>query len=112
MTNNDEDRRLKQLERERKTARVVNAYHRVFSGNDGEIVLNDLSAVFGINLPAFLPLPNNSRDAYSPYYAAIRDGQRQVWLHIQARLEAPMQPDGNIEEPRNRILTGLSEDQS
>jgi hypothetical protein len=112
MTNNDEDRRLKQLERERKTARVVNAYHRVFSGNDGEIVLNDLSAMFGINLPAFLPLPNNSRDAYSPYYAAIRDGQRQVWLHIQARLTVPVQGDGNIEEPRNRILTGLSEDQS
>ena len=100
----------KQLERERATQRVVNAYHRIFTGPDGEAVLLDLVNVFGINLPAFLPLANNSRDTYSPYYAAIRDGQRQVYLHIQARLNAPVHGDADFEQPRHKVLTGLRDE--
>jgi hypothetical protein len=105
----DGEREARENAREARVRNIVLAYHRVFKGKAGELVLEDLAGVFGIDLPAFLPLPNNSRDAYSPYYAAIRDGQRQVWLHIQARLKTKPAPDGNIMEARTKVKTGLAE---
>lgn len=115
MNENDQDiaeeRRVKQLERTRATQRIVNAYHRVFEGPDGEIVVNDMIAAFGLNLPAFLSVGTRAGSpiAYDTHYAAIRDGQRSVFLHITARLNAEVQGDANIEEPRDKVLTGLSE---
>lgn len=103
-----ESRRLKALERTRATQRIVNAYHRVFSGPDGETVLGDMAIAFGFNLPAFLSV-GRGQIAFDTHYAAKRDGQRDVYLHIQARLNAPVQGDANIEEPRDKVLTGLSE---
>jgi hypothetical protein len=105
-----ESRRLKALERTRATQRIVNAYHRVFSGPDGEAVLGDMIAAFGLNLPAFLSTGNRTGQiSFDTHYAAKRDGQRDVFLHIQARLNAQVQGDANIEEPRDKVLTGLSE---
>jgi hypothetical protein len=105
-----ESRRLKALERTRATQRIVNAYHRVFSGEDGKTVLSDMSAAFGFNLPAFLSTGNRpGQISFDTHYAAKRDGQHDVYLHIQARLSAPVEGDANIEEPRDKVLTGLSE---
>jgi hypothetical protein len=48
---------------------------------DGEILLDHLDKVFGFSSPAFIP---SSDGTYDPLKAAIRDGQRQVFLHLKA----------------------------
>ena len=106
----EEERRIKREEREQATQRVVNAYHRAFQNQDGNVVLADLEAAFGINLPCFLSVGTRpgGQIAYDPLYAAVRDGQRQVYLHIMARLNATARGDGNITQPKE-VLIGLSQ---
>jgi hypothetical protein len=108
--NVEEERRIKRLEREQATQTVVNAYHRAFRNQDGNVVLADLEAAFGINLPCFLPVGTRPgvQIAYDPLYAAVRDGQRQVYLHIMARLNVPPKGDADITQPKE-VLTGLSQ---
>lgn len=86
---------------------VVNAYHRTLGTEEGQLVLQDIAAVFGCELPAFIPLMNKagSPTQYDPLYAAIRDGQRSVLLHIKARLSVPVTGDGNVEEPKTKVIT-------
>jgi hypothetical protein len=85
---------------------IVNAYHRMFRSEEGNIVLKDLKTAFGFELPAFIPItskpgamPNapGVLTSYDPIYAAIRDGQRQVILHINTQLELPVTGDANID---------------
>lgn len=106
----NEDREQRSLDRQRHMQRVINAYHVVFRGPDGEVVISDLIAAFGVNLPAFLSTATRPGEniKYDPYYAAIRDGQRSVFLHITAKLNAPPIGDANITEG-TEVLTGLSE---
>ena len=96
----EEQRRVQAVDRKRKAQRVINAYHVIFSGPDGDIVLNDLITAFGLEIPAFLPTATSPGEPikYDPYYAAIRDGQRSVYLHIQAKMKAQMTGEGNINE--------------
>ena len=47
----------------------------------GKEVMEHLKKVFGFDSPAFIPAPDGS---YDPLKAAIRDGQRQVILHIES----------------------------
>ena len=110
MTAIEEERQANALDRKRKSQRITNAYHVIFSGPDGEVVLNDLVSAFGMELPAFLPTATSPGKPikYSKAYAAIRDGQRSVYLHIMAKLKAKMEGEGNITEAPT-VLTGLSE---
>jgi hypothetical protein len=87
----------KALETARKAQRTVNAYHRTFNSEHGKAVLDDLEKVFGTNKPAFLP----GSDALQ---AAIRDGQRQVKLHIDAKLVVPAAGDADIEKPTTQVI--------
>lgn len=106
----EEEREARARDRKRQAQRVVNAYHVAFSGPDGETVLNDIIAAFGINASTFLSTATRAGEplTYDPYYAAIRSGQRDVFLHIMAKLNAVMTGDGNITEG-DKVLTGLSQ---
>ena len=92
--------------------RIVNAYHRVFRGQEGELVLADMMAAFGFNLPAFLSTGTQPGALhYDTHYAAVRDGQRQVYLHIQARLDTPVRGDADFEVGSSHVVkTGLTTD--
>lgn len=90
--------KAKALERERERQRTINAYHRVFLGKDGEIVLADLRKSFGTDYQAFLP------GNFDPIAAALRDGQRGVVLHIEGMLRRQPAADGNLEEPKRKVI--------
>lgn len=62
------------------TAKTAHAYGW-FDIPEGQLVIADLEKAFGINLPAFTP---NADGSFDPIRAAVRDGQRQVILHIRA----------------------------
>ena len=90
------------IERAKERQRTINAYHRLFAGEDGQRVLEDLKGNFGFKHPAFLP---RRAGGYDPYHAAIRDGQRQVLLHIESILAAEVIGDANIETPQVTVKT-------
>jgi hypothetical protein len=84
----------KRIEKIRKAQQVTNAYHRLFNSDEGKIVLADLRQSFGLDQPAFIPFATQADGLrFDPLAAAIRDGQRQVDLHIRAKLAA--KPDGD-----------------
>lgn len=89
------------LARERATQRKVNAYHRLFKTKAGKLILDDLKQAFGSDRPAFIPM---AAGGYDPLWAAVRDGQRQVILHIETQLSIPFQGDGNIEKPQVKVI--------
>lgn len=89
-----------------KQAEVCLAYQRIFGVDpktqrpynaDGAIILADLLKSFRFDLPCFT-FHDFKADEYrpgDPLLAAVRDGQRSVKLHIDAKLSAPSLPDGN-----------------
>lgn len=87
------------LNRERDRQRTIMAYHRVFLGEEGQTVLDDLKKSFGTELQMFSPAQD-----FNPIPAAIRDGQRGVVLHIEAMLRRTPVADGDIEEPKKKVL--------
>lgn len=87
------------LSRERERQRTINAYHRVFLGEEGKVVLEDLKRSFGTECQAFM-----ASNDFNPIPAAIRDGQRGVVLHIESMLRRKPAADGDIEEPKNRLI--------
>jgi hypothetical protein len=71
---------MSDLEKKVRATKTLLAYGW-FNIPDGELVLADLEKAFGVNLPAFTP---NSDGSFDPVRAAVRDGQRQVFLHLKA----------------------------
>lgn len=57
----------------------IKAY-ALFASPAGQQILEDIRARFGADAPVFIETPGQPFD---PIRAAIRDGQRQVILHIQ-----------------------------
>jgi hypothetical protein len=55
--------------------------YAVLTSEAGKEVLENLKKSFGTDSPAFIPSADGH---YDPIKAAIRDGQRQVILHIEA----------------------------
>lgn len=92
---------MEELETARKNQRLINAYRELFKSKAGELVLEDLRKRFGVNMPAFLPKKGGG---YDPLWAAVRDGQRQVIIHIEHQISLPAQGDGNVEKPQARII--------
>jgi hypothetical protein len=90
------------LQRAKERQRTINAYHRTFSSEDGRRVLEDLKSVFGIQFPAFVPRQGGE---YDTHHAAIRDGQRQVILHVESVLAEEMQGDANVDQPQVTVKT-------
>jgi len=87
------------LNRERDRQRTINAYHRVFLSEEGQVVLQDLKRAFATDSQAF-----SSAQDFNPIPAAIRDGQRGVVLHIDAMLRRQPAADGDILEPKRKVL--------
>jgi hypothetical protein len=92
-----------EIARAKTAAAITLAYHRVFKSEDGKAVLADMRAAFGLHMPAFIPQTRGRHCEYDPTHAAIRDGQRQVVLHIDAKLEQTPKADGNEEKPKTRV---------
>jgi hypothetical protein len=90
----------KELDRKRDVLRTVLAYKRLFQSADGKLVLADFRKAFGMEMPAFIP----NASGYDPLHAAVRDGQRSVLLHIQAKLEAATEADGNNDKPKTKVI--------
>ncbi len=83
-----------ETEKRRKAANVVLAYHRTFDTKEGKAVLDHLASVFRFDLPCFTFEGGHAES----HLAAVRDGQRSVYLHIQAVLSRPPVADGNIKQ--------------
>lgn len=92
---------LDDLDRARARQRLINAYHRTFASEDGRLVLADIKAVFGMDSPAFVAKDGG----YDPLHAAIRDGQRQVALHVEAVMQEEAKGDSNVEAPEVTVET-------
>lgn len=89
------------LDKAKHDQRVINAYIQLFKSEDGKIVLKDLKARFGADQPAFIPRADGG---YDPLWAAVRDGQRQVLIHIEFQTSLPFQGDGNVEKPQANVI--------
>jgi len=88
---------LEDIQRAKERQRTINAYHRTFSSDDGKRVLEDLKTVFGFKFPTFVPRQGGE---YDTHHAAIRDGQRQVILHVETVLSEEAIGDANVEQPQ------------
>lgn len=86
------------IQRERERQKIINAYHRVFAGKDGQLVIADIKQQFATESQVFLPGYD-----YNPVVAALRDGQRGVILHIEMMLKRPVIGDANLEEPKRKV---------
>lgn len=84
-----------EIEAARQRQRLVNAYHRAFASDDGKAVLSDLRAIFGVDAPVFI----RGASGFDPVHAAVRDGQRQVILHIASILAEEAQGDSDVSKP-------------
>jgi hypothetical protein len=91
----------KELERTKSIQRVTNAYHRVFGGEDGKTVVENLKAYFRMNRPAF---ERSLGRPFDPIAAAVRDGQREVVLFIEHKLSLPVVGDADVETPKTAVL--------
>ena len=89
------------IQREKERHRITNAYHRVFSSEDGQAVLRNLRAYFRMDRPAF---ERSIAHAYDPIAAALRDGQREVVLFIEHKLSAPVKGDADTESPQTTVI--------
>lgn len=91
------------LDKAKEKARLLTAYHRVFKTDEGKLVLEDLRRAFGTDYPAFRA---DKEGRYDALHAALRDGQRQVLLHIDLILASTTPDgDGNAEAPTVNIIT-------
>jgi hypothetical protein len=71
---------MSDLEKKVRTKKTLLSYG-IINTPDGDLLLQDLDRAFGFHYPAFLPGADGTLD---PIRAAVRDGQRQVLLHIRA----------------------------
>ena len=74
--------------------RIINAYHRLWSSEDGKKVFADLASVFRLKMPSFLPGQDGKFD---PIAGAVRDGQKSVLLHIEEILRKPCRGDNEAD---------------
>jgi|GEM_PF-1071491 len=89
------------IEKAKRAQRVINAYRALFASEDGKLVLEDLREKFGTEMPTFIPKADGGFD---PLWAAVRDGQRQVLIHIEYQRSLPAKGDGNVEEPQTKVI--------
>jgi hypothetical protein len=93
---------MTEFERKQDVQRRVNAYNRLSLSTEFKLVLEDLRESFGMDQPAFLPL-DKKPTIYDSHYAAIRDGQRSVLLHMEARMRAKVLGDNEV-TPKKKII--------
>lgn len=86
---------MAELERRKKAQRVIQACHRLNENPDWKTFREDATAAMGLDMPAFLP-------PYDSHHAAIRDGQRSVFIHFDAKLKMPSTGDANL-KPKPKV---------
>lgn len=91
------------LEKRQREQRLTNAYRRIFDGEEGRLVLEDLVATFRLEERVFTPVKKGDYFAYDPLTAALSDGARSVVIYIRKRLAAKVQGDGNLETKEKTI---------
>jgi hypothetical protein len=89
------------IEQAKAQQRVTNAFHRVFTTEDGKAVMEHLRSYFRADRPAFEKTLGHRFDTIA---AAIRDGQREVLLYIEHRLQQPAKGDADIEKAPTKVL--------
>jgi hypothetical protein len=93
---------MSELQRKQELQRRINAFHRLNALPDFKLFLDDLRDAFGMDQPAFLPLEGKPT-VFDSHYAALRDGQRSVLLHIEARLRVKPQGDNEVSDKKKVI---------
>lgn len=71
---------MSDLEKKVRSEKTLLAFN-FFNTPEGDLVMKELERSFGSHFPAFVASPAGE---FCPIRAAIRDGQRQVILHILA----------------------------
>lgn len=104
MSSAEEARKEREAESRRREQRITNAYHRAFATEDGQAVLEDLTAMFRLEGRVFTPLKKDHHFAYDPLTAALADGGRAVIIYIKDRLAAKVQGDGNVEAAGEKVI--------
>lgn len=90
MTNDIEAERARvELERRRQSQRVTNACHRLAGNADFKLFREEVERAMGMEMPSFIP-------PYDTHLAAIRDGQKSVFMHFDAKLRQPASGDDNV----------------
>lgn len=85
----ESDNALKELTKRKKHQQLVNACARLKANPDFQLWQKHAEEVFGTSAPAFLG-PD-----YSVTVAAIRDGQRSVFLDFESLASQPVMGDAN-----------------
>lgn len=88
----DAAQRAKEKEKERQI--IINSAHRLYENKDFQIVTQFLIELFGLKKPIFLPKKDGGFDTH---WAAIRDGQRQVFQQLEHLRDLPCKGDANVE---------------
>jgi hypothetical protein len=86
---------MAELARRQKAQQVVQACHRLAANPDWKLFREEITNAMGLDMPAFLP-------PYDPHHAAVRDGQRSVFLHFDAKLKFPSTGDANL-KPKPKV---------
>lgn len=90
----------REAQRAREMQRITNSYHRVFSSEDGRVVLQNLKACFQVDRPTFQRQSDGRLDALD---AARRDGERGVILLIEHKLSQPVTGDSDA-KPKTKVI--------
>lgn len=90
------------IQREKERQRITNAYVRVFTSEDGKLVLENLKAYFNFGRPVFRrPLPGKSYDTHD---AALTDGAHGVIHFIHHKMSSPVKGDADTESPQTTVI--------
>ena len=93
--------KMKADEDGKESQRVVNAYHRVFVGQDWEVARKDMEERFTMKQPAAVFARDGKCD---PYRALFIEGSRAVMCHIDSMLEKKVVGDANVEQPAVKVI--------
>jgi hypothetical protein len=94
-TTTDRERAEEELTRRRKAQNVVMACHRLAANPDFKLFREDTEKLMGLEMPSFIP-------PYDTHHAAIRDGQKSVFIHFDAKLKLPATGDANL-KPKPKV---------
>ncbi len=88
-------RAREELARRQYAQSVVNACHRLAENPDFKLFRENVEKVMGMDMPSFIP-------PYDTHLAAIRDGQKSVFMHFDSLLKKPVTGDANL-KPKKKV---------
>jgi hypothetical protein len=94
------EQKARELKLKQQASILAGKYQKVFSTQDGQVILADLMATFGLLRPVFKPVKQGDYFAYDPLTAALTDGGRAVIIYIREKLE----PHAGEEKPKPKVI--------